>query len=273
MTLIAENGYGILKANSYVGLAYAQTYLQDRGKNVAPWSTATKPQKEQALIKATDYIDKRFSLKFLGQLLFTELAVPGTNMLIVTSLPAEDDTITFNTTTYTFKVSSGGPSEITIGGSTDACASNIVLIASAQTDMIFSVVGSVVYMESAEAGEFSYPTSSDSDGIEFDSPILVGGSDYSGQQPLCFPRTMFSGIPEVLKMATVEYAVRSMTDDLMPDPVVDDTGQTIRRKFEKVGPIEEETVYQSSTGLFFRVYPEADALLKTLMNESSGVYR
>jgi hypothetical protein len=273
MTMIVENGTGVLKANSYVGLAYAQTYLQDRGKNVVPWSTASKAQKEQALIKATDYIDKRFALKFLGQLLYTELAVPGKNMLIVTSLPAEDDTITFNITTYTFKVSSGGPSEIAIGGSTDVCAFNIMSAASAQTDMVFSVLGSVVYMESSQAGEFSYPTSSDSDGIEFDSPVLTGGSTFSGQQPLCFPRTMFSGIPEVLKMATVEYAVRSMTDDLIPDPVFDETGQQIRRKLEKVGPIEEETVYQVVFGIHFRVYPEADALLRTLINEDSGVYR
>lgn len=273
MTMIVENGSGVLKANSYVGLAYAQTYLQERGRNVAPWSTANKAQREQALIKATDYIDKRFALKFLGDILYTELAVPAKNMLIVMSLPEEDDTITFNTTTYTFKATSSGPTEIAIGGSVDACAFNIVDIASSQTDMNFSVLGSVVYMESAEAGDFQYPTSTDSDGIEFDSPTLVGGSDSSGQQPLCFPRTLFSGIPEVLKMATVEYAVRSMTDDLMPDPVVDDTGQQIRRKFEKVGPIEEETVYQAVNGLYFRVYPEADALLRTLIYDHSGVYR
>ena len=273
MTVIVENGTGVLKANSYVGLAYAQTYLQDRGKNVAPWSTATKAQKEQALIKATDYIDKRFTLKFLGEVLFTELAVPAKNMLIVTALPAEDDTITFNTTTYTFKIASGGPTEITIGGSTDSCAFNIMSIASTQTDMLFSVLGSVVYMESVIADDVQYPTSTDSDGIEFDSPILIGGSASSGQQPLCFPRTMFAGIPEVLKMATVEYAVRSMTDELMPDPVLDDTGQQVRRKFEKVGPIEEETVYQSSGGVLFRVYPEADVLLKTLITQNGGVYR
>jgi hypothetical protein len=271
--MIVENGSGVLRANSYVGLAYAQTYLQDRGKNVAPWSTATKAQKEQALIKATDYIDKRFALKFLGEVLFTELPVPAKNMLIVTALPDADDTITFNTTTYTFKVTSGGPTEITIGGSTDACAFNIMSAASSQTDMTFSVLGSVVYMESVIADDVQYPTSSDSDGIEFDSPTLIGGSSSSGHQPLCFPRTMFSGIPEVLKMATVEYAVRSMTDDLMPDPVLDDSGQTIRRKFEKVGPIEEETVYQSSGNVLFRVYPDADALLKTLINQGSGVYR
>jgi hypothetical protein len=273
MTMIVENGTGVLKANSYVGLAYAQTYLQDRGKNVVPWSTASKAQREQALIKATDYIDKRFALKFIGDLLYTEMAVPGKNMLILTALPAEDDTITFNTTTYTFKASSGGPTEIAIGGSTDACAFNIMSMASSQTDMVFSVLGSVVYMESAQAGEFSYPTSSDSDGIEFDSPVLTGGSTSSGQQPLCFPRTMFSGIPEVLKMATVEYAVRSMTDDLMPDPVFDETNQPIRRKLEKVGPIEEEIVYQVISGIHFRVYPDADALLRTLINENSGVYR
>ena len=273
MTLIVENGTGILKANSYVGLAYAQTYLTDRGRNVAPWSTATRADKEVALIKATDYIDKRFNLRFLGELMFTELGVPAKNMLIVAALPEEDDTITFNENTYTFKTSSGGPTEITIGGSIDSCAFNIMSAASSQTDMVFSVLGSVVYMEAAEVGDLSYPTSSTSDNIAFESETLFGGSDSSGQQPLCFPRTAFNGIPEVLKMATVEYAFRALTDDLMPDPTLDDTGQQIRRKFEKVGPIEEETVYQSSGGFLFRAYPEADALLRTLLNENGGVYR
>lgn len=273
MTLVIENGSGVLKSNSYVGLAYAQAYLIDRGRNVAPWSTATRLQKEVALIKATDYIDKRFGTKFLGEPLYQEMPVPARNLLIVLALPEDGDTITFNATTYTFRTAAGGSTEITIGGSPEVCATNIVAAASDQTDMLFSVVGSIIEMESVLTEEVLYVTSSSSPDISFESPTLVGGSSLLGHQPLCFPRTVFSGIPEVLKMATVEYAVRSMSDDLLPDPVLDESGMQVRRRYEKVGPIEEEVVYQSSNGTLFKAYPAADALLKTLISDFAGVYR
>jgi hypothetical protein len=273
MTLIVEDGSGVLKANSYVGLAYAQTYLLDRGRNVTPWSTSNRAQKEAALIAATDYIDKRFALKFLGQPTFQNIAVPGRNLLIVLAIPDEDETVTFNTTTYIFKVAPTLPLEVAIGGSPEQCAFNIMSAASAQVDMNFSVIGSVVEMEASETGDLPYPTTTTSPDLVFETNTLTGGSTSSGQQPLCFPRTVFVGIPEVLKMATVEYATRALTDDLMPDPVLDETGNEIRRRFEKVGPIEEEVVYQSSDGKVYRVYPEADYLLKTLISDHAGVYR
>ena len=271
MSLIVEDGSGVLKANSYVGLAYAYRYLQQRNR-LTDWTTASTSDQEAALISATDYIDKRFGLKFLGSVAFTNLAVPASNIMMVTGLPDEDTTVTFNETTYTFKVSPADPTEIEIGGSQELMATNIVAAASAQTDMIFYAAGVLVSMEVVDPGISHYETSSTSDSLVFDTPTVTGGS-LLGHQPLCFPRTAFLGIPAILKMATVEYATRALVEPLMPDPVMDESGQQVRRRSEKVGPIEEEIVFQTAPGEIFKTYPEADRLIKPLISDVGGVYR
>lgn len=71
----------------------------------------------------------------------------------------------------------------------------------------------------------------------------------------------------------MEYAFRAISGSLMPDPVVGDTGQDIRRQFEKVGPIETEVAYSASVKQIFKKYPEADRLLSELIGSTGGVYR
>lgn len=271
MSLIVEDGSGVLKANSYVGLAYAYRYLQQRNR-LTDWTTASTSDQEAALISATDYIDKRFGLKFLGDIAFTNLAVSASNFMMIIGLPDEDDTITFNETTYTFKVSATGPTEIEIGGSPEVMATNIVAAASTQSDMIFYAAGVMVGIEAVDPGPVDYETSSTSANLVFDTPTVTGGS-LLGHQPLAFPRTAFLGIPEILKMATVEYATRALTEPLMPDPVIDESGQQVRRRYEKVGPVEEEIVFQNSPGEIFKTYPDADRLIKPLISDVGGVYR
>jgi hypothetical protein len=55
MAFIAENGSGVPGANSYAEAADADDYFADRG--VAAW-LGSSTVKEQALIRATDYVDK-----------------------------------------------------------------------------------------------------------------------------------------------------------------------------------------------------------------------
>lgn len=76
-----------------------------------------------------------------------------------------------------------------------------------------------------------------------------------------------STLPLVIKRATMEYALRIVTDAgrLMPDPdVLDESGGAVTLKREKVGPIEEETRYSESLASSPRVirsYPEVDRML------------
>lgn len=53
MTLVVEDGTGLSNANSFISLAYANTYFADKG--ISTW-TGTDAVKEEALIRATAYL-------------------------------------------------------------------------------------------------------------------------------------------------------------------------------------------------------------------------
>lgn len=55
---------GSADANAYITEAFADTHHADRGNTV--WAGLTTGVKEAAIIRATDYIDKRFGKKFRG---------------------------------------------------------------------------------------------------------------------------------------------------------------------------------------------------------------
>lgn len=64
MAFVPEDGTGKEDANSYIDEAFADSYFDDRGNTV--WAALTSPEKQQALVRATDYIDQRFGKKFRG---------------------------------------------------------------------------------------------------------------------------------------------------------------------------------------------------------------
>ena len=53
--MIVENGTGLPNADSYVSVEFADSYFSARG--VSEWTALTQAKKEQALIRATDFID------------------------------------------------------------------------------------------------------------------------------------------------------------------------------------------------------------------------
>lgn len=63
MAFTPEDGTGVVGANSYTTVAYADAYFADRG-NVA-WS-GEDDVKQQWLIQATDYVEGRFKRRFIG---------------------------------------------------------------------------------------------------------------------------------------------------------------------------------------------------------------
>ncbi|GAF98404.1 unnamed protein product [marine sediment metagenome] len=64
MALIKEDGTIVAGANSYADEADADAYQADRGR--AAWLEATTEVADAALVRATDYIEGRFGLKFIG---------------------------------------------------------------------------------------------------------------------------------------------------------------------------------------------------------------
>lgn len=76
MALIKEDGSVVPDANSYADAADADGYQTDRARDT--WIAAAPAVKDAALVRATDYIDGRWELRFSGQPLgdVQELAWP-----------------------------------------------------------------------------------------------------------------------------------------------------------------------------------------------------
>lgn len=63
MAFVVEDGTIVANANSYITTAFFDEYFADRGVVV---TALTTQQKQQACVRATDYIDKRFGKLFRG---------------------------------------------------------------------------------------------------------------------------------------------------------------------------------------------------------------
>jgi hypothetical protein len=63
LAFIVEEGAGLPDSNAYASVAFVDTYHTDRGNT--KW-TGTQAVKEACIIRATDYIEKRFGTRFRG---------------------------------------------------------------------------------------------------------------------------------------------------------------------------------------------------------------
>jgi hypothetical protein len=94
MALIKEDGTIVADANSYADEADADAYQADRGR--VGWLDATTEVADAALVRATDYIEGRFGLKFIGQRIgdVQTLSWPRKNAVYVaTGNPFPDDEV------------------------------------------------------------------------------------------------------------------------------------------------------------------------------------
>lgn len=71
MAFIVEDGTGLSNANSNVTIEYADVYFSER--NVTAWSDLFTAVKQSSLIKATDYIEMRWSTRFKDNKLFPDI--------------------------------------------------------------------------------------------------------------------------------------------------------------------------------------------------------
>jgi len=63
VSFIVEDGSVVANANAYIAVADADAYFADRG--VTAW-TGSNTQKEQWIVQATDYIDKKYGDRLLN---------------------------------------------------------------------------------------------------------------------------------------------------------------------------------------------------------------
>ena len=64
MAFLVETGTGLPAANAYDSVANINSHHVDRG--TSDWTNFTTLEKEQAIVRASDYIDKRFGRRFVG---------------------------------------------------------------------------------------------------------------------------------------------------------------------------------------------------------------
>lgn len=91
MAFTVEDGTGVADANAYAAIAYVDTYHSDRGNT--DW-TGVDAVKQAAIIKATDYIDRRFVFKGVKEFTTNDLAFPRTYLYdrggnLVEGIPAK----------------------------------------------------------------------------------------------------------------------------------------------------------------------------------------
>ncbi len=72
-TLVKEDGTGLDTANSYTDRTFADAYHENRGRS--DWSGYSTAIRDAALIRATQYIDSVYGLRFLGSALVSDQAL------------------------------------------------------------------------------------------------------------------------------------------------------------------------------------------------------
>lgn len=274
MAFLVEDGSGVNGANAYMTVAEADTYFTDRG--IAGW-TGVDTIKQTALIKATDFIEKRFSSRFLGQKQYDPNGA-AKNVLTFTAQPTNGTSVSIDGQTFTFGVDVviGTRLSFTIAELAVAINGNATLEVGAEA-LPNSRLAATAAFSGPDANSFA--TTTTVVGASWTNATLTGGNDDNAPQPLSFPRinlyfpgtsTLVVGIPKALKEAVAEYALRALTANLIPDPLRDDTGNEVTSKREKVGPIEEETGYLPGLSQAIPKYPAADRLLSQFTGGGSG---
>lgn len=299
MAFIVENGSGILDANALASVSFVTNYLTDRGRETEnSWSTATTAQQQQAIVAATDYMEGRFRDRYKGQKEFLSLKFAKGTLTFVGN-PSDAETVVVGGRTYTFNTVLGGADSILIGASASASLDNLIAaINNTDGEGVTYGTGTAVHPDVtasafegdtliAEAKSFglagnSIATTTTVSGASWSSATLIGGNDVGRRQPLSFPRVnlldrdgvRITGVPDRIKQAVAEYAVRARASTLQPDLTTDVTGGQVIRKRERVGPIEEETQYlEGGRIMTFKPYPAADVLIDEFLQPGGLLIR
>ena len=276
MAFIIENGTGVLGANSYGSFTGYVAYFADRGVTI----TDTQAVVQGLLVKATDYIDTRWGLRFLGRREW--LSMTARSVLTLTGQPTDGEAVTVGSITYIFRTTPTLDLEVEIGSSELVSLANLATVMNSNTNddlsgttfadcdiaalTVYTAANGVATTETITLGAFDLATS-------------AGAS--SRQQPLEFPRVdlrdrtgqLVLGVPDRAVEATYEYANRASSAALAPDPVIHSSGLRRTKDRSKVGPLETDIEFADDTGVqITKPYPAADRLLQEYVR-TGGVIR
>lgn len=285
MAFIVETGVGVRGANAYVNVAYASEYLAERNRDAeGSWGLSTVTQKEGAIIAATDYIEKKYSSFFKGAPSVVFEDIPATATITFSGNPSANEAFVIGDETWVFVSNATDAAyAVLIGVDFGETAYNLAAALNRNSRHVrarATAMGlSLTALASGAGGGSTIFTSTVANAAITE---FSGGVD-GGAQSLSWPRVgaydeggvVIKGIPNCLKQAVVEYAVRALSALLLPDPALDAYSGALKSRVQKVGPIEEQYEYVSgSVGKnLFKPYPSADMLIRPLLLETGRVVR
>lgn len=101
--MIVETGSGVRKANSYVTVDTVTQYLTDRNRQTENnWASSSNGIKEAACIKATDYVEKKYSSLFRGSKRFLFSYTQARGSVSFTNNPENGNVLALGDDTYLF---------------------------------------------------------------------------------------------------------------------------------------------------------------------------
>jgi hypothetical protein len=265
MAFVVEDGTGLPNSNALISPAFYREYHTSRGRTIS--GSVTDVQIQGWVVRATDYITKRFGTRFAGSRTLTSqsLPFPRTGVTIDGSEPAM-------ILLLSSVVLSGGTGYV-VGDIVSVSGGTPTTAARVRVDAVNT--GVVTAVSVFDPGVYTAPSV---------STATTGGTG-SG-----LTLTNVFGGPLGIAQATAEYAmIAAGVEELAPTPPLafdrkDSAGEVISGagpvtgKREKVDVIEEETYYAgpqelssgakgSSTvsGWVIPTYPTADLLIEPFL--------
>lgn len=302
--LVVETGAGTPGANGYCTRDFVTSYLQARQRETeAGWIDAAADLQDGAIISATSFIEARWGPLINGtplRPLIIGRVAEGTFDLAAGN-PADGQTFTLGAVVYRFKTALVQENDVLIGVDEEATIANLwaaIVGESTGLGVLYHVRTRPNLQATAAVDEDdpaslilsafvegengnTIPLATNATGAAVSGATLAGGID-TAPQPLSFPKVglytrrgeLVVGVPLKAKQATAEYAVRALAAALSVDPTVSTTGALIKSLRERVGPIEEETVFVDGGQVqAWRNYPAADALLADYVSTGGRSYR
>ncbi len=287
MAFIVEDGTVVVGATSLASVAFADSYLSDRGRIAeGGWQTSPAASKQAALISASDYLETRWGSRFKG-IRRLERIFHARATLTMTALPTEGETVTISGVVLTYAAAPSADTDVEIGASVAETLDNLAVAidaqvgeAQAQADLENTLVASS--KDPGTTGN-TIAVATSATASSWSSATLLGGSDSGFPQSLAWPRIRLYdihgqeivGVPPRVREATVEYAVRAVASPLFQDPTIDPTGRAVTGSKTSVGPINTEVTYAEGSDIprITRPYPAADRLLSEYVNAGGGTFR
>lgn len=265
MAFIVENGTGLSNANALISAGFYREYHTSRGRAID--GAVTDAQIQGWIVRATDYISKRFGTRFSGSRVSTTQALPFPREGVVIDGSAPAMSILLSVA-----ILSGGTG-YTVGDIVTINGGTADIAATVRVDAVNT--GVVTAVSVYQPGDYS---------------VLPTVNTTTGGTGTGLTLTNVFGGPLGIAQATAEYAmIAAGVAELAPTPPlpfdrVDESGEVISGsgpvtgKREKVDVIEEETYYASPkdlsvgakgsstvSGWAIPTYPVADLLIEPFL--------